>query len=391
MSRLLLALGLALSTIPAHAGSLASGPWPTSSDRAVEAIPHPSLAEHVRALGSDLDAGFRLIAFGDQRALADGEWQAMNALIRAREDAGGHALPLLAVLDTGDIVSDGTYSDQFHMLTDILSPLRPFPYVVGIGNHEVHNNRPGPARAHVVDYLGDTFGDLPGPAEPVELREDRLYYRLDVAGLRVLSLDTNDLVYGPTGDRTEVPGLTYRGRAQLEWLAEQLDDPRGAHTTIVFCHHPFLHSSEKHRGQARKMWSLEYDGRSLAEMFADADVDLVLVGHTHTYERYRLTHADGGSFQVMNVSGRPRNSVLWYGKAQRRAHDIAGSEAAYFADEGWTGLDGWTIEQLDAMTGDGANQFAELRVTPDGLEGEVFYLIDEGRGGTRSGGTFPID
>jgi len=385
-----LTLLLLLLSIPAFGASLLAGPWPTSSDRPVEPSPHPSLAHRVAELGPALDEGLRLIAFGDQRALADGEWQAMNRLIREREDRGGHELPLLSIVDTGDIVFDGSHSDQFHMLTDILAPLRPWPYLVGIGNHEVHNNKGGPARGHVVSYLDGMIGTLPDQVEDFELIENRLYYRVDVAGVRLISLDTNDLVYGPEGDRADAPGLTYRGRAQLRWLAEQLDDPRGAHTTIVFCHHPFVHSSEKHRGQAQKMWSLQYRGRTIPEMFAAADVDLVMVGHTHTYERFRVGN-DDGSFQVMNISGRPRNAALWYGKSQRRAHDIAGREVEFLRDEGWKGLDGWTIDQLDAMTGEEQNQFAELRVTPDGLEGEIFFLVDKGRGGTRSGGVFRMD
>lgn len=374
----------------AVAASLVAGPWPNSSDRPVEPLGHPSLAARVDQLGDALDDGFRLIAFGDQRALADGEWQAMNQIIRSREDRGGHALPLLSIVDTGDIVFDGNYSDQFHMLADILTPLRPWPYLVGIGNHEVHNNGEGPSRGNTVAFLGGTVGALADQAEAFALREKRLYYRIDVGGVRLISLDTNDLVYGPNGDRADTPGLTYRGRAQLRWLAAQLADDRGAHTTIVLCHHPFVHSSEKHRGQARKMWSLTYQGRTIPEMLAAGGVDLVLVGHTHTYERFRLTNAEG-SFQLMNVSGRPRNAALWYGKKQRRAHDVAGREIEFLRDEDWTALEGWTIEQLDAMTDDERNQFVELRVSPEGLEAEVFYLVDRGRGGIHAGGSFRVD
>ena len=373
--------------VPAAAGGITGGPWPTGSEHPVEPNPHPPLAERVAELGSALDEGFRLIVFGDQRALADGEWQAMNQLIRLREDREEFDLPLLAVIDTGDIVDDGSHSDQFHMLTEILVPLRPWPYLVGIGNHEVDNNRTIVAREHTATFLRDMVGEM--PEGRVELHPRQLYWRADVAGVRILSLDTNDLVYGPEGEGEDE--LTHRARAQLVWLDQQLADDRGAHTTIVLCHHPFLHSSKKHRGQARKMWSIGHEGRTLAEMFAAADVDLVLVGHTHTYERFRMAHADGGSFQVINVSGRPRDSFLFYGAGQRRARDIAGEEGEYLRGHDWSGVEDWTIEQLDAMTGDEANQFLDLRVTPQGMTAEVFYLVDEGKEGLRSGGTFTID
>ena len=124
-------------------------------------------------------------------------------------------------------------------------------------------------------------------------------------------------------------------------------------------HHPFLQSSSKHRAQARALWSLTAAGRTLAALFAESGVDLVLVGHTHTYERFRVTRADGRGFQVVNLSGRPKGAFLGLGAGARRAHRIApGGEARFLADHGWRDLDGWTIVQEEAMTRDEANQFA---------------------------------
>ena len=377
----LLSVALASS---APAASLVSGPWPTSSDLPVEALDHPTLEQRVAELGSGLDAGFRLVVFGDQRALADGEWQAMNALIRAREESAPSSLPLLSVVDTGDIVFTGQHSDQFHMLTGILEPLRAWPYLVTVGNHEVYNNDSEQARRNLVAYLGPSLGE--------HFDERRMYYRRDVGGVRLLFLDSNDLVYGPDGNRLHVAGLSYRGRAQMRWLDEQLDDDEGVHTTIVLLHHPPVMSSLKHRGQGAKLWSLEYEGRTLPTMLAEAGVDLVLVGHTHTYERFHLTAPGGGSFHLVNLSGRPRNDVLWFGRDDRRARDIRGEEIATLREAGWRDLEGWTIRQVDAMLGDGSNQWAELRLRPGApVEMEVFHLVDEGRGGTRSDGAVVLD
>ena len=45
--------------------------------------------------------------------------------------------PLVAIIDTGDIVDNGKHADQFAMLHDILEPVRAWPYLVAVGNHEL--------------------------------------------------------------------------------------------------------------------------------------------------------------------------------------------------------------------------------------------------------------
>jgi len=45
-----------------------------------------------------------------------------------------------------------------------------------------------------------------------------------------------------------------------------------------------------------------------------------------------------GEIVLVNLSGRPRDSVLWFGAGGRRARDIRGREDEWFAEAGWTGL-----------------------------------------------------
>jgi hypothetical protein len=124
--------------------------------------------------------------------------------------------------------------------------------------------------------------------------------------------------------------------------------------------------------------------------------DLVLTGHTHTFERYRLTDPDGDRFHLVNVSGRPRNSFLWWGDGARRAQDIRGREVEFLARTGWRreDIEGWTVEQRDAMTEKEteANQWAEVTVHPDGrVELETFFLVDRGESGYESRGKFTLN
>lgn len=374
MKRILLISGLFL------AGCTAQPMWPTTSINPVPVQEHPTLAESLQRQGVDGTGPYRLAVFGDQRALADGEFQALVQSIADREASLGDAPPLAAIIDTGDIVDNGKHADQFAMLRDVLQPLRQWPYLVAVGNHELDQDLNYEGRRNFTAFMGAAPGPLFG--------EKRLWYRLDAPGLRLIFLDTNQWVYLRDGTLPE------HRQEQLAWLSAQMsEDFDGA--TIVAMHHPLVISNKKHRTMAAELWSLKWSEQVIASMIAPG-TDLVLTGHTHTYERYRLAAPGGDSFHLVNVSGRPRDSFLWFGDGARRAQDIQGRELDFLGRAGWNrnDLEGWSVQQLDAMTDKDteANQWVEITVAPDGsLSGEAFYLVDRGEGGYRSGGKFGID
>lgn len=355
--------------------------WPTTSSDPAPTLEHPDFSATLRHAGIDGSAPWRVAILGDQRALADGEFQALVGAIAAHEDEVGGSPPLAAIVDTGDIVDNGRHADQFRMLQEILEPLRRWPYLVAAGNHELGPDLEPEARTNFVRFMGDA----PGPL----FSRQRLWYRKDAPGVRLLFLDTNEWVYGPTDN----PRL--RNDPQLAWLSAQMaEDFPGR--TVVFMHHPIVSSSQKHRDQSARMWSIAWNDEVLALMFARGGVDLVVSGHTHTYERFRLTAPDGGSFHLVNISGRPRDSFLWIGDGARRARDIRGRELEILGSAGWRRgeLQGWTIEQLDGMFDPDTeeNQWGELTIAPDGtLEMEMFFLVDRGAAGYESRGRFRID
>lgn len=330
------------------------GPWPETSDLPLDPLP-------IAASSGAAPDSFRFAAFGDQRALADGEWQRLVDRIgsMAREDS-----TLLFVVDTGDIVGDGRHRDQFAMHREVTEPLsRELPYWVTVGNHELDNNRSPAAREATAAFLSET--------DP-SLRPDRLYYDKTVGPVRILFLDTNDMVYPGTTAESEAARIR-RLDAQMGWLEERLAGPEGDSLTVVCLHHPFLQSSAKHLEQARKMWTFAYGERTLPDILLDGGTDLVLTGHTHTYERFRVTRSDGRSLHLVNLSGRPRNAFLWIGASERRARDLRGREARWLRERGWPALTGWTIVQEDAMVAHEADQVAVFGVSPSGLTLEVLF------------------
>jgi Calcineurin-like phosphoesterase len=346
------------------------GPWPEQSDLPVEPLGFPTL-ESVAAPGSVPAYPIRFAAFGDQRALADGEWQELVAFLAAENERKAISF----VIDTGDIVYDGSRTNQFAFLRSLLRPVSHLPYLVSVGNHETCNNGTPSAREHVATALR---GMAPG------LSADRFWFRKDIGLVRLLFLDTNDLVYGDDGEERgrESPTPGSRAEAQLRWLeAELAGDDRGPDAlTVVVMHHPFVQSSPKHRPQAVALWSYRWGDRTLPEMFLDGGVDLVLVGHTHTTERFRMRRlADGADMVLLNVSGRPRPGYLWFGEREREARDIAGRERTWLTERGWRGLDGWEIEQQHAMIHDETNQCAMFTVDAGGgLRLRMAYVEKDG-------------
>lgn len=337
------------------AAALTGASWPRTSEHPVVPLKHPTLDSRILQTKADPKAGFQFLAFGDQRALISEDWP---ALIDAMDSLATRHDRVLFMMDTGDIVDDGTYSDQFSVLASLLNKVGRLPYLVAVGNHEVHNNVRGPSRANTAAFLSSI-------GEP--LTQDRLYYRKVVGRVRFLFLDSNDLVYYEGRD-IDTKAVQQRAHEQLGWLVHELADPAfGPNaTTVVVMHHPFIQSSEKHREQARDLWNLRYYGRRLPDILADGGVDLVLVGHTHTYERFTVSRKDGRGFHLINLSGKPTPSFLWFGAGLRRAENIGGNEAGWLYRHGWQGLEGWTVVQNEAMTKHEVDQCALFSVDPDG-------------------------
>ena len=157
-------------------------------------------------------------------------------------------------------------------------------------------------------------------------------------------------------------------------------------TTIALMHHPIIQSSNVHQGDAARLWNMSLGGKRLVDALIDGGVQVVLTGHTHTYERFQVTRRrDGRKLDVINVSGRPRASVLWVGESMRRARDIRGKEASWLAGKGYQGLDAWDIKQVELMRKqDEADQFGVFTVEPGGgLTLEMQFIDPAASGGFR--------
>jgi hypothetical protein len=276
----------------------------------------------------------------------------------ARLDAGPEEPPILFVLDTGDIVQDGRHAEQFHQVRDLLAPIRQLPYLLAVGNHELAGERDPRGRQQTEIFLRDSVRpNFPGAS-------GELHWEWSHGPLRILALDSNRIVYRQKGESSRQHRA--RATAELEWLRERLGEPEGARHTILALHHPFVQSSAKHRESAIELWGMEHGGTRLLDLLADAGVDLILTGHTHTYELFRLTREDGRGLWQMNLSGRPRGAWLGLGAWERRATDIRGQETVWLDRKGFDALPGWSVEQTEVMLPPERNQYAVFSVAPSG-------------------------
>ena len=251
-----------------------------------------------RATDADISGGYRFVVFGDQKNL----WEKNFDDMLRRIDATGRdkdKLPLLFMMDSGDIVDNGGEGHLFEELRTHLSLVDSLPYRVGIGNHETmpKETYSDSARANTARFLGF--------ANP-----DTLYYSEMIGPARFIFLNTNEF----PGIYPELfvndPRAKYRSEAQLRWLQTQLETE--VHPTIVISHHAIFQSANKHLPHAKTLWSQKHAapggqdgvGKTLPEALNDGKVDLVVTGHVHSYEIFALER-NSWTLWTLNASGVP--------------------------------------------------------------------------------------
>ncbi|MFX0096496.1 MAG: metallophosphoesterase family protein [Candidatus Hodarchaeota archaeon] len=183
------------------------------------------------------------------------------------------------VIHTGDLTSDGLKED-FQMAKDLLSWFDIKPIVL-MGNHDSKN----------VGYR--LFEDYIGPRDPIHEDENFLFIGVDSS----------------IPDRNE--GLF--GRMHMRWVADVLRKKGDGKVKILGFHHHIV--PVPNAGRER---SMIFDAGNVLKMILDYGVDIVLNGHRHVCNIYRvedtaiinagtLTHVKtrayhGQSYNVIRIS-----------------------------------------------------------------------------------------
>jgi predicted phosphodiesterase len=184
-----------------------------------------------------LDGPIQFVALGDTGTGGD----AQKAIAQRMTE-----VPFDLMLFLGDIAYEQGSATQlqeryFAIYANIL---RYVPAYTTIGNHERRTRKGQP-------YF-DAFV-LPDPER---------YYSFDWGDVHFVAIDT-----------------THRDTQQVEWLRQDLEKTK-QRWKIVFGHHPMYTNSLR----GPQQWIR----RAYSKIFADNKVDVVLTGHEHQYERFRV-------------------------------------------------------------------------------------------------------
>jgi hypothetical protein len=164
-----------------------------------------------------------------------------------------------AVLALGDIQYEENtyeqYQQSFNKSWGFLKPLiRPAP-----GNHEYLTE----GAAGYFRYFGAAAGD-----------PDKGYYSFDLGAWHVLSLNS---------ECSQIEGGCNPGSPQETWLREELTTHRNR-CVLAYWHAPRF-SSGQHENAEQTKW--------LWNALVEAQADVVLSGHNHSYERFRPLDENG--------------------------------------------------------------------------------------------------
>jgi Icc-related predicted phosphoesterase len=228
------------------------------------------------APGPDSTTPIKIVALGDLGQRTPDQYAVLSQIEQVQYDL---------VLIPGDLAYDkGTLSDHemnfFQVYEHIM---RSIPFFVISGNHDYAADG---AVFREVFSLPENGG--PGGVEK--------WYSLDWGSVHIVALDTEKI-----GDAQ-----------QVAWLEADLAANRQP-TTIVFMHRP-PYSSGSHG-------STKSTHVAFTPLFVEHEVDLVLAGHDHNYERTQAI--DGVSYVVTGGGGRGTRPVgtSWFTEySERVAH-----------------------------------------------------------------------
>ncbi|MBI3472895.1 MAG: metallophosphoesterase [Candidatus Solibacter usitatus] len=197
---------------------------------------------------------FQFLAFGDS-GQGTTEQQALAIRMATRESPD-------LVLHTGDIAYPaGTFSQFEDNYFAYYSPLmRRVPFFPSPGNHD-YGDRPGPPTAYLAIHAVP-FGDVPP-------RDQGRYYSFDWGNVHFISLDSNvPLMAAANGTG-----------GMLEWLERDLQRTRQFWRVVYFHHPPYPTSDHTNDPNSKLVRDI------VVPLLERYDVQLVLGGHEHNYQR----------------------------------------------------------------------------------------------------------
>jgi hypothetical protein len=220
--------------------------------RVAGADPTPGVVDHVRTAPVPGTGTIHLVAFGDS-----GNGSSAQGLVASR--INGEAFDM--AVHTGDIAySSGTYaqyeSNFFPYYRTWMRQKGVFP---SIGNHDDLTASATPYRTFFVLPRDGASATYPNNAER--------FYSFDFGPVHFIALDTEAAFLS-----------TARRQEQLAWLTEDLQSSQDRPWRVAFFHRPPYSSGVEHGSELAVR-------QAFGPLFEQYNVQLVLTGHEHSYER----------------------------------------------------------------------------------------------------------
>jgi hypothetical protein len=215
------------------------------------------------------------------------ERKVVSAMLAKVDSLNANGEIVAAVINTGDLVSDGRYPAHWERFLQITRPLTSrVPYFAVAGNHE---------RTDAVEGVANwrTATGLP-------VGGDRLYYCFDSADgwVRFIALDSNPMA-DPAHLWTREVQVKY-SEEEISWMVARLKEHNGP--AFVFLHHPPF-SVGFHRAEWQADSMLRDRRERMMTALHEAGLGVLAAGHEHAYERALFTWPDAALIYIVTGGG----------------------------------------------------------------------------------------
>lgn len=214
---------------------------------------------------------YRFVAYGDSRTHSAAD---TDISIQAEVVSGAVQAKPDFILQTGDLVQDGSNAKQWALFDEFMKPIwkAHVPYYPAQGNHDAAGT--SAYLAYMKKRIVPTWGGVPRT-------KSLLNYSFDRAPLRFVAVDTE--------------ASTKPGSPQYQWIERTLSDARQHGLSPAV----FLHRCMYSIGAYAKDTSRRED---LARLFERYRVAVVFQGHDHNYYR---TRRRGSVYMITGGAGAP--------------------------------------------------------------------------------------
>lgn len=204
-------------------------------------------------------SGFTFINVNDSQGMIASDYETyLNTLAEAKKQFAGAAF----VLHAGDFVDDGSNEDYWTWALDGVS--ESVSYIPSAGNHEAKSKVEGITDPNaIISHFQVQNQDI-----PKQDTSTGIYYSYVYENATFIVLNTNDV----TDDG-------YLSDAQYDWAYEKAKNAQTDWKIIL------MHKSPYSNGPHAKDDDVVAIRKQLNSLAADCDVDLVLSGHDHVYNR----------------------------------------------------------------------------------------------------------